>query len=106
MTESDTVCCRNVLCRSICHRPSDSVRIDRRVGAASAARSVARWSSGSHTNALMVVRALWEGRQCLIHMERRLCICICLRIHLVCMSALRFLSRFICCESVSVRDLC
>ena len=23
MTESDTVCCRNVLCRSICHRPSD-----------------------------------------------------------------------------------
>ena len=35
MTESDTVCCRNVLCRSICHRPSDSVRKDRRVGAAS-----------------------------------------------------------------------
>ena len=95
MTVSDTVCCRNVLCRSICHRPTPCVQTGES-GPLPAARSVARWSSGSHTNALMIVCALCEGRQCLIDTERRLCICICLKIHLVCMSALRCFRKFIC----------
>ena len=63
MTVLDTVCCRNVLCRSICHRPIQCV-LTGESGPSPAARSVSRWSSGFHTNALMIVRALFEVRQC------------------------------------------
>ena len=59
-----------------------------------------------HSITFTIVRALCEGRQCVIRMERRLCICVCLKIHLACMSALRFPSKFICDESLSVRDQC
>ena len=57
-------------------------------------------------DAFMIFRALCEGRQCFMHIERRMCMCICLEGHLGCITALRFLSQVICYESVSVRDRC
>ena len=95
MTVSDTVCSPNVLCRSILSS-FDSVRIDKSRGRFP--QHVA-WPVGVRvfrTIAFTIVRALCGRRRCLINMERRKCICICLMRHLVCKTALRFLSNFAC----------
>ena len=81
MTVSETVCCRNVLCV-----PFVIVRCS-------------AYTSGSDANALMIVRVLCEGRQCFIHIDRPMCICMCLESHTV-----RFLIKCICHASVSVCD--
>ena len=56
MTVSDSVSGPCALCRPTCRRPTQCVQAAE-PRALPAVRSAARWSSGLHTNALMIVRA-------------------------------------------------
>ena len=57
MTVSDTVCCSNVLCRSICHRSTQCVLTRVGAGFRSTLR-FSRWSSGFRAIAFTIARAL------------------------------------------------